>query len=662
MSLGHRLARLRAARVSDLRSLVHVAGPHQWVFLDCFETLVRRRVAHPDYPLRIAAQRLARALADRQCPRPANDLFAARTAAARALAGTHPSSTTLWAHAGAAAGLNEAQQQLAVSIEYESERAVLTPSPGALEAWKRLQDSGRSLAVVSDMYLPGAWLQAILTALGFPLTSEPVISSCEHGTGKAAGLFALVLSRLGLQSAAVLHCGDDLAADYHAARAAGLAARLFEPPDLHERARRGCRWAAMFQAALARERPPAGFLPRPRRIRGPSNLAVAERIGREIYGPCFGAFAGHVLATARQRQIERIWCIAREGIHLADHLRLAAATTGEPLPEVRILHASRRSVALPGLVTLPEDLLAEARRRCRRHDTPTLGHVLEGFGLGHLASPTQRETLVDLNHGTGLECVLPQIAAEAEHERALLAAYLHDVGFFDPAERLLIDIGWRGSIQRRLERLFPEHLAGTTTGCYFGFTPSQSGIPAERHQHTILPGFLHDERHGPAWFNALTGFFPLIEISLQVPTGSTVGYRRHEGRTLPHLGPAQPLPPVLTALQRGIAQGVQDIAATWAHHGMEPAHLRHDLLHRLARFIETPTADEARALGRIAHDLDWGFSERVQLVGGHLRFLDILHPKRVGAVLRRSLWYHATLRTSGNPLMVPLVDRYLAKR
>ena len=83
---------------------------------------------------------------------------------------------------------------------------------------------GKRVVVVSDMYLPSAFVAKLLEKNGFP-NPEQVFVSCEIGLSKHTGhLYDYVLTQLGIGRGELLHIGDNLVSDYKAPKKRGIKA------------------------------------------------------------------------------------------------------------------------------------------------------------------------------------------------------------------------------------------------------------------------------------------------------------------------------------------------------------------------------------------------------------------------------------------------------
>ena len=130
----------------------------------------------------------------------------------------------IWARLEREVGVPAAE---GMRLEQALETRYCYANPFMREVFLRVRAAGKRLIAVSDMYLPGDFLRALLEAKGFD-GLEGVFVSCEAGCGKAGGqLFRKILAEG--DYGRVFHIGDNEAADVQGARAAGLSAWRYPP-------------------------------------------------------------------------------------------------------------------------------------------------------------------------------------------------------------------------------------------------------------------------------------------------------------------------------------------------------------------------------------------------------------------------------------------------
>lgn len=107
-----------------------------------------------------------------------------------------------------------------VQAEIAFEKRFCYANPFMLEIYKELQQRGKKLVIVSDMYLPGSVLEEILKTNGYT-GFEKLYVSCEYKKSKAAGdLFDLVRSEF---PGNAVHVGDNSYSDVIMAKKHGFA-------------------------------------------------------------------------------------------------------------------------------------------------------------------------------------------------------------------------------------------------------------------------------------------------------------------------------------------------------------------------------------------------------------------------------------------------------
>lgn len=88
------------------------------------------------------------------------------------------------------------------------ERQVILPNPEMKAVFDEMKGSGKRIVLLSDMYLPSAFLSEVLGKNGFE-GYERLYVSCEHRKSKRSGeLFSLALDDLGIGPGDMVHIGD----------------------------------------------------------------------------------------------------------------------------------------------------------------------------------------------------------------------------------------------------------------------------------------------------------------------------------------------------------------------------------------------------------------------------------------------------------------------
>lgn len=112
--------------------------------------------------------------------------------------------------------------------ELDMEESVLTTNPEMLEVFNYAKSKGKKIIIVSDMYLPGTFLEKVLQKNGFEGYHKLYVSSDFNKTKRSGNLYKHVLNELNISPNQMLHIGDNHAVDCQVANAFGIASFYYE--------------------------------------------------------------------------------------------------------------------------------------------------------------------------------------------------------------------------------------------------------------------------------------------------------------------------------------------------------------------------------------------------------------------------------------------------
>ena len=339
------------------QELERAIDAHDVISFDIFDTLVQRRVPQPEDIFD---------LLEAQC---GIDGFAqARMRAEHALyrGGGNPTIADIYAAMREACGWSAERAPELCTAEMALERRLLVPRTGMVEAVSYAKAQGKTVCLISDMYLPSDWLLEMLAACGFPAV-DAIFVSCEYRRFKTQGLFEA--ARAQFPAASYLHVGDNEEADGTAARAYGFEA--FHVASARELAELSTWREPLGQAVSLPERLLVGELLvllfcNPfalARSGGRPCLRTGRALGAAIFGPMVAAFFYWVLRQARGRQDVVLWG-ARDGYLFAkmqeELSRALPAGMRAQLPRGVYFYTSRMA-AMPLALHTAEDVQELAR-------------------------------------------------------------------------------------------------------------------------------------------------------------------------------------------------------------------------------------------------------------------------------------------------------------
>lgn len=342
-------------------------------------------------------------------------------------------------------------------------------------------------------------------------------------------------------------------------------------------------------------------------------LEACVALGLDSLGSIFAAWSHLMLRSARRRRLRRIYFVARDG-HLLQQVaaELLAATARRDEFEICYLHLSRRATQLAAHPVLDvadarEGMAIRAGERTllsvlAYHGIPAeaCGPLLDSLGTTtdiKLQSPEHCASLLDTHAARDF------LAVHSSTQRQAVVDYLDTSGVLRDENSALIDIGWRGSIQRNLARIL------TTNGHRRLPAWMYLGLWRDDGDATKLPvdaeGLLGDLRRGRTlresapWQAAF-----LLEATCRKDEGSVLRFVLSNGRGMPELAPAnsparlaeRQSEPLSEALRKGILDYIVSSAAATRWERLDDAALRHEAQDQLLRLAFHPTAAEI-ALG-----------------------------------------------------------------
>ena len=333
-----------------------------------------------------------------------------------------------------------AEAWTAMEAELQTELSLCFANPYMKRLYTRLREQGKTVIIISDMYLPAKVLRNILHNCGF-VEPEQLLVSCEWGKSKHEGtLFQLAKERLGTEKS-FAHVGDNFGADVDAARKNGFFAVYY--PNAQEK---GLRFrpdtmSRMVGSAYA----------------GTVNTWLHN--GASVYSPQYeyGYIVGGLLVLgyctfihryAAAHQIDKILFLARDGKLLHEVYRRL-------YPEARCEYVYWSRLA-------SVKLAAERYKRTyftrfvehNSHGRMTLHELVAGMELEALEERLQQqlsssmsERLTPQNAGQvvqALEKLWPEVLACYEQQQQAARQYWQSV-LQGCRRACAVDIGWAGS-------------------------------------------------------------------------------------------------------------------------------------------------------------------------------------------------------------------------
>jgi hypothetical protein len=475
----------------------------------------------------------------------------------------------------------------------------------------------KSVAVLSDTYFTRDFLHNLFAKCEIDHSNIEIYASSETGKTKRSGeLYSKYRSSVGTADTIISHTGDSFYADvYRAIRSRCRVMPFWDgfpnrfeialskssiQPDLLRSALAGCARSARLQLAT--------------RTRQEHSLSV---VSSGVTAPFLFSYVAWVIKRSQALGIARLYFLARDGEILVEIARRIIEHYSLKI-EARYLYVSRQSLHLPAVDGLNDEDLRSLNFR----GGLTFEQLLSKVGLSvdnDLVSRLRAAGYLgpcgaELLNGEGVKQlitalrspdVLPFVASSANHARSTLLEYLAQEGLLKQGKFAVVDVGWRGRLQRSLcsciSRERPD-FANRLHGFYLGLydAPSDSGS-FESYIDDPEIASLHPYVRGS-----------LFEVFCTATHGTTIRYDRLEdSSTRPVLASATNEEAEswgLRTQQESVRAFTRDLLSVAGLAQIDLLAHAGDLSTAaslvIAKFVGEPTRGEAEALGSFPHAAD----------------------------------------------------------
>ena len=438
-------------------------------------------------------------------------------------------------------GLDESQVEDLKRWELEGEKLVSTPIATTIDAIKRLLAAGEDVVLISDMYLPEAFVRELLAQADPVLAGLPLFLSNVTGRQKTKkGLFLDAFHGVDYRYGTWEHVGDSQVADVDRPSELGIHAQLFQqavPVDPYaKKATRALGSFDGYQVGALLSRMLTGC------------KTPEERFACGYASLYFVPYVSWCIDDALRRGIACLYFISRDGYLLKLVADAIIAARGLPL-KTRYLYGSRKVWRVPSQVgeidpeffssygnftgvTDFDSLVAASAVG----ESAFLALFPELAFLKEQGAMSKQERDLVVERLRDCEPYRQALLAAAERERGIAVDYLkQEIDFDEPFA--FVEFWGRGYTQACHTRLLMEADARVQASTYY-------------YARSICPS---DAQNVRVNFTSNTKKMLFIErIFANMPYRTVAAYRRVDGRVEPVLEPNECVYPVFQALEDGL--------------------------------------------------------------------------------------------------------------
>ena len=387
-------------------------------------------------------------------------------------------------------------------------------------------------------------------------------------------------------------------------------------------------------------------------VAAPSPREEALRdVAASVAAPLLAGFVLWVLQRAQDADLKRLYFVSRDGQILLELARRLSPRL-ERSCELRYLYASRQAWWVPAASAAIshqlEPLVTETGHVSIRSilgrlsvEPEEIGEGLEELGFresdwSHDLSPRARQEMRAIIHDGVLRQIIERSTAP---KRALLMRYLKQEGLLDGEDWALVDLGWRGTLQKALGVLLANASAGLPRGLYFGImTTPFLGIATPSLEASCGPmeAYLFDERSRRGTATIGPEATQMIEAFCTGTDGALIGYQADGEQVTPMLVTPVNRP----ALEAGLPLVRETICRFSEDLALRPGSVNSDADVRpatsaiLKAFWRSPAPSAAAAWATFPFELNLARAESTQLAT-RFSWSDVVDAFRTGVLGRR---------------------------
>lgn len=508
-------------------------------------------------------------------------------------------------------------QLLPLETQVELDYCVVNPILSPCFEW--CISHGKKVLIISDMYLPVITVRKILMNAGYDLTSVQLFVSNECRADKRSGdLFKLVQSQLSNMKSTI-HIGDSIRGDFLAARKSGWQSILI-PKYVRRvtweanRSSQNLDFGAM-QALINNTT---------------SHLAGKKSeyytFGYEVFGQVLIGYCNWLYRNLKKRGQHKVYFVSRDGYQLKKVFDQLYAH--DQSIESYYIHASRRSLQVALLWRY--NSLQEVINNISLPSMFTTHEFLHSVGLPLDENiPNDQFENHHLNENADLHAIFNKYS-EAIHENSekqfkLLKVYLDQLDFQNDA--VIVDIGWRGSMQHQFNLIQQLRGCQPIYGYYFGLSEESQKY------NLAAQAFLFDG-HQNKTTDIVRPFQGLFEMCLSAPEGTTLGYEYRDDIVVATLAKYE-LSNEQGAILSAIRQGV--FALTDTYQRAIQADIVFDQSNAFRVFQQVGSRPSTLDL-RLFADLDFSDQQTTTLAKPQRMTVYLRHPQQAKHDLLASRW------------------------
>lgn len=359
------------------------------------------------------------------------------------------------------------------SLEVETELSLIIPNPEMMPVFNDLVRKGKTVFLISDMYLSTEVISKMLDKCGVRGYQELYVSSEYKKTKRSGSLFDFVLEENNLKPEGLLHIGDHPLSDYLIPSKRGIQAFLYKRSSPRNIFLKNIK-PKLGIAVTEKMRSDYEIL-RSVSLNCCQGNSDAYYLGSQVLGPMVYGFSCWLHDWVIENDIKKLFFLSREGHTLMDSYK---ELFGEDETEIHYINVSRLALCRANIINthsfaeLIELMVSVMRNIYFVNEFISLLGIIDRINeICTRMKCSPNEKLENVDKEIFYKAIISVGYDYFSEQNKNLLQYLLDHEMIDNVTAL-VDVGWSGTMQMKLSQFVPgSHFIGN----YLAINNSKSG-------------------------------------------------------------------------------------------------------------------------------------------------------------------------------------------
>lgn len=527
--------------------------------------------------------------------------------------------------------LKEIEQEL-LEHEIQKEIDMIYLNNDLIEILKKYKDA--KIYCISDFYMSAVDLKKIIDSVNPPFKIEKIYSSADYLLNKKSGrLYKKFEEDLGIQPCEHLHIGDNQISDIESASKIGIETIKIERKD-----------NPYFENRRSRK---FNFKLKNVKIKEEKMEDRLFNLGVEL-SPLLYLFNYNIIEYAIKNKIKKVYYFTREGERFIKGHEIISNDNplSVEIPKAELLEVSRMATFS---ASLKEFSIAELLRLWSQYRVQSMQALFKTLAIdiekykkyiGKYDLTVNEEINepwfdIRVQNLCQDEEFLKEINQELKNKRQELEKYFYKKNIINESgDMLIVDIGWRGTIQDNLAYIFPKkNIIGyyITLYDFYNYQPKNTKkIKFIKNREIIM--------------NDIACIITVLEMLFSSNTGSVIEYKDGEAIRKLKKEEVQTVQNYINYIQAGMLEGCKTINEYMKIHPYEASEFDSYIEKMIKSIKENPNKDLIEVYYDLVMNDTFGTGKYINKKNEKLGTLERLNIFRCRNRLRKELWKEAYIK------------------